>query len=113
MAGAEQHPVKDGAPRRLGTVLGGCAHDLDDCRVDQQGGQTIDVAGVERGDERVQRGGHGRGLGRGNGVVLELAATAVQRRLDTAHRGAQRLGDLLERQVEDVLEHDRRPLLRR
>jgi hypothetical protein len=79
--------------------------------VEQERGQPVEVARVERGAELVERAGRRRarhvriGLG-------ELAAAAVQRRLDRPDGGRQDLRDLVEAEVEGVLEHDGRALLR-
>ena len=63
--------------------------------------------------ERVEHAGRGaRAAARVSGSS-SLPAAAVQRRLHRARRRGQRLGDLLERKIEHVLEHDGHALLGR
>src|SRR5258708_15317560 len=110
--GTEEHALEDATPRRLGPVLRGNPHDLDLGRVEKERSEPIEIARVERGAEGIED----LRLRRSFTLVRrldELAPSAMQRRLDGARRRGERLGDLLQREVERLLEHHRRALLRR
>jgi hypothetical protein len=79
--------------------------------IEQQRGQPLEVTRVERGAELVEHPGRRRAQDLRIGLG-ELAAAAVQRRFDRPDRRRQDLGDLVEAEVEGVLEHDGRALLR-
>src|ERR1700730_2499982 len=109
---AEEHALEDAAPRRLRPVLRMNPHDVDFGRVEQERGEPLEIAGVERGAEGIEY------LWSGRCFTLvrrldELAPPAMQRGLDSARRRGERLGDLLQREVERLFEHHGRALLRR
>ncbi len=108
---AEEHAVEHGAARRLRAVLRGGADHLDHRGVEQERREAVEIARVEGRAERVEHARRGRGEILGLRVD-ELAAPAVERGLHGAGGRRERLGDLLEGQVEDVLEHDGGALLR-
>ena len=105
---APQRPV----PHLVDPVLRADAGELHGRRLEQERRQPTEVACVEGVAERVED-------GRCDGPRLrrlvghELGAAPVEGRLDGPGRGRQRLGRLVERQPEDVLQRDRGPLLRR
>src|SRR5205823_11242929 len=109
--GAEEHALEDAAPRRLGPIFRVDPHDLDFSRVEQERGEPIEIAGVERGAEGIEylwfRGSISRIL-----WLDQLAPPAMQGGLDGARGRGERLGDLLQREIERLLEHHRRALLR-
>src|SRR5687768_12021395 len=90
---AEEHALED---TPLATVLGAGADDVHGGAVEQQRGQTPDVARVERFAEGVEHGGDGgvRAFGLG---LDQLASTAMERGLYRARGRRERLADLLER----------------
>ena len=88
------------------------ADHLDGGLVEQERREPAHVARVECLAERVER-GRRRRAGIGGLGLDQLSSSTVQGGLDRAHGGRKRLGDLLEREVEDVLEHHRGALLRR
>ena len=103
--------MEDAAPRRLGPIFRVDPHDLDFSRVEQERGEPIEIAGVERGAEGIEY----LWLRRSFTRILrldQLAPPAMQRGLDGARRRGERLGDLLQREIERLLEHHRRALLR-
>jgi hypothetical protein len=71
---------------------------------------SISAARVERIAECIENRRRWRARLSGFGRH-QLATTAMQRGLDRACRRRQRLGDLLQGQIERVLEDDRRALL--
>ena len=74
----------------------------------------VDIARAESSVERIDQRRRSAGMARRRVIALpgELFAAAMQRRLYRAFRGGQQIGNLQQREVEHVLQHDGSTLLR-